>query len=604
MPSRFWSHDPIMCTFYFVTWLTTPRARGGSLHFLGGGELGALTRAYDWSRTPLGPIEAWPRTLRITAENMLASRHPMFLWWGDDLIQLYNDGYRASLADHHPQALGARGREFWAEIWPVIGPQIEDVLNHGVSTWHEDHLVPIDRNGHKEDVYWTYSYSPVRDDDGTVGGVLVTVQETTERVKLFKAERTARARAELAEARLTDLIRQAPTFIAVLRGLEHVFEVINDEYSRLIGGREVVGKPVLEALPEVQGQGFIELLDDVMRTGTPFVGREMPISLVRSPGTAPELRFMTFTYHPLASLHGTPSGILVHGMDVTEEVRARAIIEAQREAAERARAEAELARETAEHLQQEANSARAEAERANAAKGQFLANMSHELRTPLNAIQGHLSLIDMGIYGPVTKEQHDALVRVERAQRHLLGLITDVLNFERLDSGHVEYTVEELELHDVVTELSPMIEPQLAAKHIDYEVLLPDGRVTVLGDRDKLMQVLLNLLSNAIKFTADGGRIVIETPTRADGVQSEDIVFVRVSDTGIGIPRDKQDVIFEPFVQVRADRGVSPVGAGLGLSISRDLARGMGGDLRARSTPGTITTFTVTLRRGGTATDR
>src|SRR3712207_4524221 len=151
--------------------------------FAGDSEMAALARAFDWSGTPLGPVDGWSQSLRTIVYVLLTSPHPMFLWWGPELVQLYNDGYRPSLGeDRHPAALGARGREFWGEIWSIIGPEVEAVMQGGESTWHEDHLVPIARNARMEEVYWTYSYSPVLDDDGGIGGTLVTVHGTTSRV--------------------------------------------------------------------------------------------------------------------------------------------------------------------------------------------------------------------------------------------------------------------------------------------------------------------------------------------------------------------------------------------------------------------------------------
>ena len=150
---------------------------------IGRGEMAELTRRFDWKSTSIGDIEGWPDTLLTTVNLLLASRHPMFLWWGPDLIQFYNDGYRPSIrADKHPSALGQRGIDCWPEIWPIIGPQIEAVMSRGESTWNTNQLVPINRNGKLEEVFWTYSYSPVRDKDGTVRGTLVVCSETTEQV--------------------------------------------------------------------------------------------------------------------------------------------------------------------------------------------------------------------------------------------------------------------------------------------------------------------------------------------------------------------------------------------------------------------------------------
>jgi signal transduction histidine kinase len=246
-----------------------------------------------------------------------------------------------------------------------------------------------------------------------------------------------------------------------------------------------------------------------------------------------------------------------------------------------------------------ADAARAEAERANRAKGDFLATMSHELRTPLNAIAGHVQLLAMGIHGPVNDAQREALGRVDRAQRHLLGLINDVLNFARVESGRLEYDVREILVEDVLHDVRPMIEPQAAAKDLALDVRLPEAAglppVPVCADRDKLSQILLNLLSNAVKFTPPNGRIVVELAIApADARMAE----LRVSDNGVGISADQLERVFEPFVQVHRTRSSeSQQGTGLGLAISRDLARGMGGDLTAESEPGRGSTFVLTLRR-------
>src|SRR5688572_27815653 len=158
--------------------------------FPGSGEMAALCRGFDWSRTALGPVSGWSVALRTTVGIVLGSRNPMFLWWGPELVQLYNDAYRPSLGrgGRHPRALGARGREFWTDIWDTIGPQIEQVMTTGESTWHEDQYLPIERNGGLEDVWWTYSYSPVLDDDDRIAGTLVVCLETTQRV-LMERER-------------------------------------------------------------------------------------------------------------------------------------------------------------------------------------------------------------------------------------------------------------------------------------------------------------------------------------------------------------------------------------------------------------------------------
>jgi len=253
------------------------------------------------------------------------------------------------------------------------------------------------------------------------------------------------------------------------------------------------------------------------------------------------------------------------------------------------------AREQLERALHEAHEARREAERANLAKSQFLAAMSHELRTPLNAIQGHVQLLELGLRGPVTEEQKETLMRVQRSQRVLQSLINDVLNFARLEAGRVEFEIQTVDVAEVVTSALQMIEPQLAAKSLAFTVDIP-ASLRVTADADKLRQILINLLSNAIKFTDAGGRIAIDAPRRAG--QPDEEVFLRVSDTGRGVPREKQEEIFDPFVQLQGSAAGEPNGIGLGLAISRDLARGMNGDLRVRSFEGLGSAFTLTLPRG------
>ena len=232
---------------------------------------------------------------------------------------------------------------------------------------------------------------------------------------------------------------------------------------------------------------------------------------------------------------------------------------------------------------------RAIADEANQAKSQFLANMSHELRTPLNAIAGYVQLLELGVHGPVTAAQEEALGRVTRAQRHLLRLINEILNLARIESGHVEYDLAPVSMEALVSSVIPLVEPQLAAAGLACRVDVPAALVAV-ADREKAQQVLLNLLTNAIKFTPAGGITVAAGDDAAAGV-----VRLHVRDTGIGIPADRLQNVFEPFVQVRAELTRPAEGTGLGLAISRDLARGMGGDLWAESGPAGGSTFTLEL---------
>jgi len=237
--------------------------------------------------------------------------------------------------------------------------------------------------------------------------------------------------------------------------------------------------------------------------------------------------------------------------------------------------------------------ARDAAEEANRTKTEFLATMSHELRTPLNAIAGYTQLLEIGIHGPVTDQQLDTLGRIQRSQRHLLGLINDVLNFAKLEAGRVEYHLEDVPVRQAIDALEPLVAPQLRAKALSFSREECACDRSVRADPDKLQQVLVNLLSNAIKFTAAGGSVSMH----CDDVG--DVVRIRVRDTGIGIVADRLESVFAPFVQVDRRLNTPHEGTGLGLAISRDLARGMGGDLTAESTPGEGSTFILSLARAG-----
>ena len=281
----------------------------------GGGEMGALTRAFDWSRSSLGSPDKWPQSLRVTVRLLLNTGHPMLIWWGQDLIQFYNDAYRRTMGpERHPSALGQRGRECWAEIWDIIGPQIEHVMTGKGSTWDEDRLVPVTRNGARENVWWTYSYGPI-DVEGGVGGVLVVCNDVT-------AQHLTNTALKHQLQFLRQLFEQAPSFMAVLYGPDHVFGLANAAFRKLLGGRDIVGKRVRDAVPEIEGQGYFELLDQVYRSGKTHVGRRMPLVLQVEAGMPPRQLFLDFVYAPIVGANRKISGVFVEGIDITDHMRA------------------------------------------------------------------------------------------------------------------------------------------------------------------------------------------------------------------------------------------------------------------------------------------
>jgi signal transduction histidine kinase len=249
-------------------------------------------------------------------------------------------------------------------------------------------------------------------------------------------------------------------------------------------------------------------------------------------------------------------------------------------------------------LAEAALAAEAAAEMANRSKARFLSTMSHELRTPLNAIGGYAELIDMGLRGPVTPAQRSDLARIQRAQVHLLGLINSVLNFTKLESGTVRFEMTAVRITPVMETVRDMLMPHLERQGLTYRAVdrcpPSDEPLLVSADPEKLRQVLINLLTNAIKFTTRGGAITVGCDTRPG------LVLVHIEDTGRGIPQDQLSSIFDPFVQVGRRLSSADEGVGLGLSISRDLARGMGGDLGVTSELGVGSTFTLTLKQPNT----
>ncbi|MFN3387323.1 MAG: PAS domain-containing protein [Allosphingosinicella sp.] len=288
-----------------------PADSARALSFLSAeGEMAARMRAYDWAAHPLGPPEHWPQSLKTAVGIVTAAKFPMFLAWGPELRFLYNDAYADILGAKHPAALGHAFEDIWADIWQDIEPLVRRALA-GEATFWENLPLTMTRKGYEEQTWFTFSYSPLRGDDGAVEGMFCACVETTDTV-LAEQRRVDEAE------RLRRLFDRAPGFMAVLRGPEHVFEMMNASYLQLVGHRDLVGKPVREALPEVAGQGFFELLDGVYRSGEPFTGRSMRIQLQRAPGAPAEERLVDFVFAPIREADGSVGGIFAEGYDVTE----------------------------------------------------------------------------------------------------------------------------------------------------------------------------------------------------------------------------------------------------------------------------------------------
>ena len=486
--------------------------------------------------------------------------------WGPVNASAHVDAYGDSYVGYHR---GTR-RRYESHEWPLSRALLHgEVIN--------DEIIEVERPDGTHRLV-SMSAAPVRDAAGTVLGGVATSTDVTERealvVALAASERQVRTIAENASLALFVMDAQQRCVY------------LNPAAERLTG----------YTLAELQGGPLHDFVHHTHPDGRPYPLEECPIDRAlpqneRERGTETFVHKdgsfypVAFTASPLRDeVTGAPVGTIIEVRGIAAELEA----EAERErllAAER--------------------TARAEAETANRAKSQFLANMSHELRTPLNAIGGYTELLALGLHGPVSADQRHALTRIQSAQRRLLALINDVLNYAKLEGGRVEYDLAPVDVRAVIADVVPLVEPQIQTKGIALEVRLPDSACPALADRAKLGQVLLNLLSNATKFTSarnpithEPGRVTIELEVAPlpDDEHERPVLQLRVADTGEGIAREKLDSIFEPFVQLHADYTRVTEGTGLGLAISRDLARGMGGDLRVRSTEGVGSTFTLLLQ--------
>ncbi|SOD92545.1 PAS domain S-box-containing protein [Spirosoma fluviale] len=284
--------------------------------------MGALTRQYNWSNTSLGTPDQWPQSLCVTLSIVLNARFPMFLWWGPELIQFYNDAYRPSLGNtgKHPTALGQKGEECWPEVWPTVYPLIKQVMDGGPATWSEDQLIPIYRNGQLDDVYWTFSHSPVKDESGRVAGVLVTCFETTQKVQSFNRLRAS-------EQRFQQLVAKASVGIVVVSGQDLRIEIVNESYAQLINRRldDLQGKCLFDVLSEAKADLY-PLIEQVRLTGNPLYLYDHPYAVLVE-GNKKE-GYFNLVAQPYNELDGTTTGVILLCQDVTGQVVSRQALEA------------------------------------------------------------------------------------------------------------------------------------------------------------------------------------------------------------------------------------------------------------------------------------
>jgi signal transduction histidine kinase len=509
----------------------------------------------DWTATALGPPQQWPQALRIAVSICLNSRFPMFVWWGPSLVNIYNDAYIPVLGQRHPQAFGRPATESWSDIWDVVGPQADVVLREGRATWNQRVLLQMERNGYPEDTWFTWSYSPIHDERGDVAGLFCACTEETAAVLAERQRDRLVHEAQDTARTLKTWFDNAPGFVALLRGPDFVFEMVNEAYYQLVGHRDIEGQPAFEALPEVRSQGFQEILQRVYATGEPFIGRAMRLDVQRTPGAPLQERFVDLVYQPVRDADGQVQGIFAQGYDVTDQVLALRSLEA-----------------------------------ADRRKDEFLATLAHELRNPLAPIRQATTLARAPAAHAARRMW--ALDVIDRQAGHMALLLDDLLDISRISRGSLALRLQPVELSEVVDAALETARPLVDRKKHQVDVKLPRQPVLVQVDPVRLAQVVSNLLSNAAKYTDEGGRIEVE-----GGVSGEGVVL-RVRDNGIGLSAQAQRAIFTMFSQVSSALDRSEGGLGIGLALSRGLVALHGGTLEAHSEgEGRGSEFTVRLPR-------
>jgi signal transduction histidine kinase len=523
------------------------------LEFLaGGGEMGALIRAKDWSRTPLGPIETWPRSLKTIIRILLTSRYAMWMGWGQELNFFYNDAYRPTLGVKHPWALGPPAREVWAEIWKDIGPRIQLVLDAGEATWDEALPLLLERSGYPEETYHTFSYSPLPDDAGGVVGMLCVVTEETERVI---GERRLASLRELA-SEFAGTHAQAQVFAAIerrlganLKDLPFTLTYLFDESgsrARLACATGIEkghpAAPILidDASAELAwparelffGAAPVMVGDLAARFGPLPTGawaeppREAAVVPIPRQGQPRPAGFLIAGVNPYRRYDRDYAGFveLVAGQIASSLANASAY------EAERQRAEA-----------------LAEIDRAKTA---FFSNVSHEFRTPLTLMLGPLEEI-------LAKSERDAspesLALVDVAHRNglrLLKLVNTLLDFSRIEAGRVEASYEPTDLAATTAELASIFRSAIEKAGLRLIVDCAPLPEPVYVDRDMYEKMVLNLLSNAFKFTF-AGEIAVTVQPSADRAAAE----LAIRDTGTGIPGAELPRLFERFHRIEGAEG-------------------------------------------------
>ncbi|HZL20011.1 MAG TPA: ATP-binding protein [Polyangia bacterium] len=560
--------------------------------FAGSGEMAALLRAKDWFTTPLGPPAGWDRSLRTVVRIMLTSRYAMWMGWGPDLTFFYNDAYGPTLGAKHPGAVGQPAQQVWAEIWPAIGPRIDTVLQRGEATWDEGLLLFLERNGYPEETYHTFSYSPLPDDRGGIGGMLCVVTEETDRIL---GERRMAVLRDLA-ARLAATHATDEVFAAVERclggnspdlpfSLTYLFQD-DARRARLVSRTEIgADHPAAPDVIELGGAPSRWPLGEVLAQATEPVVAELDPGLVWPRGPWPRAPDRALLVPIAEQGQSRAAGVFIAGLNVHRPLddAYRAFIRL---------FVGQLSAGFANARAHEAERSRATAlTEIDRAKTIFFSNVSHEFRTPLTLMLGPIqdALAERERWSAEDVERWELL---HRNGLRLAKLVNALLDFARIEAGRLEAAYEPTDLPALTRELTGAFRSAIEAAGLRLTVNVPQLPGPSYVDRDMWEKIVLNLLSNALKFTFRGE---IAVALRADG----DRVELTVADTGVGVPAAELPRLFERFYRVRGTESRTHEGTGIGLALVQELAHLHGGTVSATSAVGRGTTFAVRIPNGG-----
>jgi PAS domain S-box-containing protein len=559
--------------------------------FARGGDMGALMQTVDWAETPLGPVETWPQSLRTSVSICLFSRFPILIWWGADYVMLYNDAYRPMLGQKHPQSMGQRGQACWAEIWDIIGPMLDGVYYDGVATWSYDQMLPLNRNGYTEECYFTFSYSPIFDETGQVGGIFTAVTETTRRVLSERRLATLRDLSENANrGQSTEAACRMAADTLADNPLDVPFALIylvdeSGERARLVAETTADAGFGPRTVDLNSDSPFCGPLREAFQTGQTLIIDDFGGFEDVPPGPWPETPHTALVLPITAPTHERPVGFLIAGVSarlaLDDDYRGfyhlvsghigTAISNARAFEAERQRAEmlAEIDR----------------------AKTTFFTNISHEFRTPLTLMLGPLEDLLNNPANKLDIPQRELIEVTYRNSLRLLKLVNTLLDFSRIQAGRTQAVYEPVDLAAYTAELASNFRSAIERAGIRYRVgggPLPEP---VYVDRDMWEKIVLNLLSNAFKFTLEG-----EIEVRVEAADGHARLVIR--DTGIGIPAAELPRLFERFHRVPGSRGRTYEGTGIGLALVQELVKLHGGDIVVQSAEGVGSAFIITLPFG------